>query len=118
MLSLWFFIDAALMLAGFYGISLAGKARLSGKLADIKKVLPARAHPNRCKDAKAALASLLPWLTLFSAVTILAGFVSMLQDLQVPLPGPLHGVVMVAFFAAGVLFLVMEQRAIRRYWQL
>ena len=98
-MSFWFLVDALFLLAGCYGLSLAVKVKTSGKLEDIRRVLPQYAHPNRCKDAPAFIRRILPWLVVFSVATVINGFLGM-----------------IFFVAAAVAFLKVERDAVRKYW--
>lgn len=115
-MSFWFFADALFLLAGCYGLSLAIKVKTSGKLEDIRRVLPQYAHPNRCKDAPGFIRTILPWLVVFSVATAADGFLGMLQDLGMELPQMVHAAGMLFFVAAAVIFLKVERDAVRKYW--
>ena len=115
-MSFWFLVDALFLLAGCYGLSLAVKVKTSGKLEDIRRVLPQYAHPNRCKDAPAFIRRILPWLVVFSVATVINGFLGMLQDLELAIPQALHAGGMIFFVAAAVAFLKVERYAVRKYW--
>lgn len=115
-MSFWFLVDALFLLAGCYGLSLAVKVKTSGKLEDIRRVLPQYAHPNRCKDAPAFIRTILPWLVVFSVATAADGLLGMLQDLGMELPQMVHAAGMLFFVAAAVIFLKVERDAVRKYW--
>lgn len=115
-MSFWFLVDALFLLAGCYGLSLAVKVKTSGKLEDIRRVLPQYAHPNRCKDAPAFIRTILPWLVVFSVATAVDGLLGMLQDLGMELPQMVHAAGMLFFVAAAVIFLKVERDAVRKYW--
>ena len=115
-MSFWFLVDALFLLAGCYGLRLAVKVKTSGKLEDIRRVLPQYAHPNRCKDAPAFIRTILPWLVVFSVATAADGLLGMLQDLGMELPQMVHAAGMLFFVAAAVIFLKVERDAVRKYW--
>lgn len=115
-MSFWFLVDALFLLAGCYGISLAVKVKLSGKLEDLRQVMPKYAHPNRCKDAQGFIDAIVPWLMVFSVITVISGLIGMLEDLGVGLPSVVSTAGTILFFVAAVLFLKVERDAIGRYW--
>ncbi|MGM9537579.1 MAG: hypothetical protein ACI3VN_04530 [Candidatus Onthomonas sp.] len=115
-MSFWFLVDALFLLAGCYGLSLAVKVKMSGKLEDLRRVMPQYAHPNRCKDAQGFIRTIVPWLVMFSVATIISGFLGMLQDLELPVPQMLNTAGMILFLAAAVVFLKVERDAVGKYW--
>lgn len=112
----WFLIDALFLLAGCYFISLAVKVKLSGDLKDLQKVMPKYAHPDRCKDKAAFIRKVSPWLVLLGVATVVNGFLSMLQDISLPVPDALHWAGMAFFIIAIVLFVKMQRDAVNQYW--
>lgn len=116
-MDVWFLVDVLFLFAGCYLISIGVKAKLSGDLKDLKQVMPKYAHPGRCQDAQGFLQAVLPWLFLFGGATALNGLLSVLQDVEIPLPSWLHLGSLGLFAVTAVLFVLRQRDAVGKFWE-
>lgn len=108
--------DAVFLLVGLYVLYIAVKLRRSGNPADMQWLLPEDAKLTDCHDAEGFIDDVMPSLVAFGAITTLDGALGLLEDVELIGLGWVRIVLTALFFAAMVVFLMAERKAVRLNW--
>lgn len=117
-MSLLMVYDIIFLLAGCYGLSLCAKVRMSGKLEDIKILMPRRVKLEECLDAEAFIKRIWPWMAAFGAAIVLNGAAGIVEDMHLGLPHEVHMVTLVICLAAAITFFQFQHKAVKEFWDL
>lgn len=117
-MSFWMIYDMIFLLAGCYGLSLCAKVRMSGKLEEVRILMPRNIKLEECLDTGGFLKGIWPWMAAFSAAIVLNGAAGIVEDMNLGLPHIVHMVTLVLCIAAGIAYFVVQHRAIKEFWDL